>query len=289
LGAADFISPDAAFAAAAVMKRPEVLFTEVLSWIGPDGVDFGPSKAQADAKAGMAPLQDLAATLGGDIAIALDGPVLPVPSWKVAVEVYDPVRFQAALERLLGWANERIAAEGHTGRVVVERQDAGNRADWVLRFTGSETGLPMRYTFVDGYLVAAPSQVLLDRAIEQRTNGYTLTRSAAFQELLPRDGHVNVSAAVWEHLGPTIGPLAQKFTGVVDSPQARELQEMAEGSRPHLITAYAEDKSIVIGSRSEAGLGSLLGSIISAHQLSALGRVVEHVHQAHEKATPPAP
>jgi hypothetical protein len=288
LGAADFVSPDAAFAAAAVLKRPEVLFGEVLSWIGPEGVDFESMTVEADTKA-VGSLRELAATLGGDIAIALDGPVLPVPSWKVAVEVYDPVRFQAALVQLLDRANERIAAEGHDGRVVVEKQDAGNRTDWVLRFTGSETGLPMRYTFVDGYLVAAPSQVLLDRAIEQRTNGYTLMRSAAFQELLPRDGHVNVSAAVWEHLGPTIGPLAQKFSGVIDSPQAREIQAMAEESRPHLITAYAEDSSIVVGSRSEAGLGSLLGSIISAQHLSALGRVVDQVHHAHGKETPPAP
>jgi hypothetical protein len=113
LGAADFISPDAAFAAAAVLKRPEVLFSEVLSWIGPEGVDFESMTVEADTKA-VGSLRELAATLGGDIAIALDGPVLPVPSWKVAVEVYDPVRFQAALVQLLERANERIAAEGMT-------------------------------------------------------------------------------------------------------------------------------------------------------------------------------
>ena len=37
-------------------------------------------------------MQALAATMGGDIAIALDGPVLPVPSWKVVIEVSDDGR-----------------------------------------------------------------------------------------------------------------------------------------------------------------------------------------------------
>src|SRR5262245_26335901 len=144
----------------------------------------------------------------------------------------------------------------------------------------------MRYTCVDGFLVAAPSQVLLDRAIEQRGNGYTLMRSKGFQDLLPRDGHVNVSAAVWEHLGPAIGPLAQKFAGVIDSKDAREIEAMAAESQPRLVTAYAEDDRIIIGSRGEAGLGSLLGSFISAQNLSVLSRVVEHAHEAHPQGAP---
>ena len=36
MGAAEFVSPDAAFAAAAAVKRPEVLLAEALSWIGPN-------------------------------------------------------------------------------------------------------------------------------------------------------------------------------------------------------------------------------------------------------------
>jgi hypothetical protein len=287
LGAAEFVSPDAAFAAAAVMKRPELLFAEALSWIGPDATDFQVHLNAAETAGGLVPLQQLAATLGGDVAIALDGPILPVPSWKVAVEVYDPARFQTAFEALVAWANERIAAEGHTGQVVVGREEIGNRTDWVVRFNGPEAGsTPMRYTFVDGYLIAAPSQVLLDRAIEQRGNGYTLTRSKEFLALLPRDGEVNVSALVWEHLGPTIGPLAERFAGVIDSKEAREIEAMAAESRPRLFTAYAEDDRIVIGSRGEAGLGSLLGSIISAQNLSVLGRIAEHAHHSDSVGAP---
>ena len=144
------------------VKRPEVLLSEALSWIGPTIPDL-------DAHGDLESLRGVAVTLGGDVAIALDGPVLPVPSWKVAIEVYDPARFQTEFTSLVSRINDRIAAEGQEGRIVLEREDAGNRTDWVVRFTSPSAGdHTMRYTFVDGYLIAAPSRVLIDQAIEQR-------------------------------------------------------------------------------------------------------------------------
>ena len=132
----------------------------------------------------------------------------------------------------------------------------------------------MHYTFADGYLVAAPSRVLIDRAIEQRANGYTLSRSAPFTALLPTDGHVNVSAFLWEHLGPTIGPLAAKVGGLVATDEMQALNAMAGESKPRLVTAYAESDRIVAGCRGGEGLGSMLGTLVSAHSLGTLGHAV---------------
>ena len=138
----------------------------------------------------------------------------------------------------------------------------------------------MRYTIADGYLIAAPSRVLIDRAIEQRGNGYTLARSSEFAALLPADGHVNFSAFVWQHLGPTIGPLAAKVSGALATDDMKALETMAGESRPRLVTAYAEDDRIVVNSRGDAGLGSMLGSFVSAHGLGALGAALDHARQA---------
>ncbi|HEX4823690.1 MAG TPA: FecR domain-containing protein [Candidatus Polarisedimenticolaceae bacterium] len=268
LGAAEFVSPDASFMAAAVMRRPELLLSEALTWVGP-GV-------MVKDDGNVALFEDLARTLGGDVVFALDGPVLPVPSWKLAIEVYDTEAFRRAFDALVAKANDQLAASGHEGRIVVEPVQAGNRTDWVVRYTGNGgSNTPMRYTFVDGYLVAAPSQVMIDHAIEQRQNGYTLTRSKEFQALLPTDGEVNVSAAVWQKLGPVVGQLAGQFSAIVDSEEARRLEAMAGESRPRLVTAYAEPQRIVVGSRGEAGIGSLLGSIMSANELQMLGRLAE--------------
>jgi hypothetical protein len=274
MGAAEFISPDAAFAAAAIVKRPEALLAEALTWIGPDVPDL-------ETGSDLASLQALAATMGGDVAIALDGPVLPIPSWKVAIEVYDPAGFQTEFVALTARINDRIAAEGHDGRIVVESENAGNRTDWVVRFTGSETqGNTMRYTFVDGYLIAAPSRALIDLAIEQRGNAYTLTRSGAFTALLPADGHVNVSAFVWEHLGPTVGSIASKLTSTLAADELKALGAMSEDNQPRLVTVYAEDDRIVISSRGDAGLGSLLGSMMSGAGLGTMGHVLDHARHA---------
>jgi hypothetical protein len=282
MGAAEFVSPDAAFAAAAVLKRPEALLSEALTWIGPEIPNL-------EEGGDLASLQALAATMGGDAALALDGPVLPVPSWKLVIEIYDPARFQEEFTNLISRINDRIAAEGHEGRIVIESEQVGNRTDWMVRFTGPKAqGNAMRYTVTGGYLIAAPSRVLIDLAIEQRGNAYTLTRSNAFAELLPADGHVNVSAFVWEHLGPTVGPLASKIAGTLASGEMKALEAMSAESRPHLVTAYAEDDLIIISSRGEAGLGSLLGPIMSAHPLGTLGHILDHAQRAqHAEDTTP--
>jgi hypothetical protein len=226
--AAEFVSPDAAFAAAAVVKRPEALFAEALAWMGPDAESI-------DTAGDLQSLQGLAATLGGEIAIALDGPILPVPSWKLVVEVYDPIAFQTEFTNLVNRINGHLAEHGQEGRVVLESEVVGNRTDWIVRFTGSQevNGVgSMRYTIVDGYLIAAPSRALIDLAIEQRGNGYMLTRSAAFTSLLPADGHVNVSAFGWEHMGPTVGPLASRLGSALQSDEVKQLEAMAGESRP---------------------------------------------------------
>lgn len=275
LRAAEFVSPDAGFAAAAMVKRPEAVLAEALSWIDPEMPRFE-SAADLDA------IRALAGTLGGDVAVALDGPILPVPSWRVIIEVPDPAAFQTAFESLAARANDHLVAEGQNGRIEITREDVGNRTDWVVRFTGQETELnTMRYTITDGYLIAAPSRVLIDQTIERQGNGYALVRSPAFVSLLPSDNQTNVSGFVWEHLGPTVGPIASRISGTLDSEQAKALEAMAAESRPHLVTACAEDQRIVVSSRGGAGFGSMLGSIISGNgSLGALGHVLDHARPA---------
>ena len=43
---------------------------------------------------------DLAANLGGEFLISLDGPVLPTPSWKAVIEVRNPDQLEQTLERI---------------------------------------------------------------------------------------------------------------------------------------------------------------------------------------------
>ena len=79
-----------------------------------------------------------------------------------------------------------------------------------------------------------------------------------------------MSAFVWEHLGPTIGPLASKVSGALATDEMHAVEAMAAEKHPRLVTANAEDDRIVIGARGQESLGSMLGSIISAQNLGAL-------------------
>ena len=284
MGALAFVSPDASFAAAGVIKRPEALIEEAIGWIAADsGQNPLQHLDEFRAESGVDPVHDIAGALGGDMAIALDGPVLPVPAWKLVIEVYDAPRLQSSFEKLSRWVNGKLEAEGKTGRLLFGSEEAGNRTDWILRFTGTENDEAnmLRYTIVDGYFVAAPSKGLLDRAIEQRGNGYSLTRSATFTQLLPRDGDVNVSALVWQNLGPMLGPIAGRLSGLLADAELQELNSFAQGAKPSLVTLSAGNDRIVLNSHGDPGFGSMLGSVVSMNQLGMFSRMLHETAEKH--------
>jgi hypothetical protein len=70
-------------------------------------------------------------------------------------------------------------------------------------------------------------------------------------------------------------------SGALDTEELKSLQAMTAESSPRLVTAYAEDDRIVINSRGDAGLGSLLGSMVSADSIGTFAHVVAlaHAHQ----------
>ena len=82
------------------------------------------------------------------------------------------------------------------------------------------------------------------------------------------------------YLGPTLGPLASRVAGAIASDDMAHLEAMAGESHPRLVTVYGEDDRIVIYSRGDLGLGSMLGSLISAQNLGALGRAIGHAQNA---------
>ena len=66
--------------------------------------------AEIQALLGVDIRNDLAAALGGEVAMAQDGPLLPLPAWKIAVEVYDPVKLEAAIQKLVAATAAKVGA-----------------------------------------------------------------------------------------------------------------------------------------------------------------------------------
>jgi hypothetical protein len=225
LDALDFMSPQATLAWAAAVKQPTAIIDEIMTMQASNPA-FQQHIAEVQALLGVDLRNDLAAALGGEVAMAQDGPLLPLPSWKIAVEVYDPVKLQATIQKLL-------AAASMTG-VQLQQSTANGRTYYTL---STQSATPFCYTYTDGYLLAGSSQALLDTAIQNRASGYTLPRSATFTALIPHDQYANFSAAIYYNAS-TLAPLLEQFS------KQPAVQQLAANLKPTLIAAYGENDRI---------------------------------------------
>lgn len=212
MGALDFVSPDASLVTAFVIKNPSALTDDILSAIETTEPNFRAKLAQLQSVHGIDVRSDFAATLGGEFTVALDGPVLPSPSWKLVVEVYDTARLQQSLERAVTEVNKLLAAEGKP-QIQFEHVEANGRT--YHRLTTPNAPVEVNYTFADGYLIAAPSRALIDQAIAGKANGTTLVHSQRFIAALPTDGNTSFSALFYQNLTPMLekAPTAMKGKG----------------------------------------------------------------------------
>jgi hypothetical protein len=159
-GALDYITPEATLAAAFVVADPAAMLDQILS--------RDPQAAEGR--------RELAASLGGEFALALDGPPFPVPSWKLVAEVYDPARFEKALETVVAEHNRAAEATG-AKRLRMAQETADGRTYYLLGLGDPNPLAEAHYTFASGYLIAAPTRALVARALEAGANGIGLARS----------------------------------------------------------------------------------------------------------------
>ena len=115
MGALDFVTPGASFAAAFVVKEPALVLDDLLRLVETLNPEMRRELARLEARTGVQLRADLAATLGNDLVVAIDGPLLPMPSWKLVMEVQDPERLAHSLEKLVAELNRVTSAAGRPG------------------------------------------------------------------------------------------------------------------------------------------------------------------------------
>jgi hypothetical protein len=265
MGSLDFVSTNAALAVAGVSKDPTAIVDDLMAMMSADknGAD---ELNKAQTELGIDIRNDLAGNLGGEYLFALDGPVLPTPSWKAVIEVRDSARFEATLERLVTAVNNHVQDKGGHG-VTIDASQAGGQTFHSVH--NSSTGVVVaEFTYADGYMIVAPTRALLMDALHAHSTGDTLGHSASFKALLPVDQNENYSAVAYQNLGPVLTPLLSHMSGE----SADALKKLAADAHPTAICAWGKDAGIEVASNSNLfGFDFLtLGSVLHSGNKQAM-------------------
>jgi len=271
MGTLGFFSPDANLVTAFVVRQPVSLIDDLLN-VSPD---FAAELEKLRTEKGFDLRNDLAAPMGGEIALGIDGPLLPSPSWKLVAEVYDPARLQLTFERAVQQINDELRKEGKP-TLEIHQERSGTRTFYAIGSNGAQHPMiAVHYLYEDGYLVAAGSRALLDRALQYRASGVTLATAPKFRDLLGADGQVNVSAFFYQNLGPVLeqaAKVAPQGTFGPDGSTPGRLANLLIGQGPTLVYAYAEEDRILFASKSESPLG------LNLQTLAGFGGVLGMMH-----------
>jgi hypothetical protein len=244
MGSLGFVTPNAAIAVALLSKDPRAIADDILAMASPDnGQSEGLNEAEAKLKINFR--DDIAANLGGEFLLSLDGAVVPMPAWKAVIEVRDAAALEKAIEQLTVSFHD----EAHGGRqshsIMIESNQSGEQRIYSVVDQGSGATLA-EYTFVDGYMVITPDRPLLMKALKAHSSGDSLARSAAFKALLPQDENENYSAVAYQNAGPMLTPLLSQFSGDT----AAAIKQLTADAKPTAICAWGQDTHIEAASKS---------------------------------------
>jgi hypothetical protein len=251
MGSLEYISPDANVVAGFVVKNPVALVDDLLGALATVSPDLRKNLDELQSKHGLNIRDDIAAPLGGEFAFAIDGPILPTPSWKLVFEVNDPAHLQQTLERVVSDVNKQAAYLGKSG-LVWDKSDVAGRTYYMLRSVDFGA-LQVNYVYANGYLIVGPSRALVEKALRSQENGLSLLHSAKFTAGLPADGNANFSAVFYHNIAGLVpAGVASAAQNLPSGPQ-EAIKSIASDMAPTLAYAYAQGDSITFMANTEGG------------------------------------
>jgi hypothetical protein len=251
MGSLEYISPNANVVAGFVVKNPVSMVDDLLGVLETVSPELRTNLDKLQTEHGLNLRNDIAAPLGGEFAFAIDGPILPTPSWKLVFEVNDPAHLQQTLERVVTEVNKQAAKFGKTGLAWQQSEVSGRT---FYKLNSPEFGLiEVNYTYANGYMIVGPSRGLVERALLAHDSGSSLLRSAKFIAGLPADGNANFSAVFYHNLSGLVpAGLASTAENLPSGPQ-QAVKAITAGMEPTLAYAYAQGDSITFAANTEGG------------------------------------
>jgi hypothetical protein len=269
-GSLDFVSPDATFAASMVMKSPRVMMQELIGLASGADADFTKQLNDFQAHAGVNLLDDVAAPLGSDVTFAIDGALVPIPAWKLIIEVNDPTHLQQTLTQFVQSFNQQAPATA--GKLSLTNDQVNGRTFYTLS-NDKAPAIAAHYTFVDGYLLASSSEANVLTAIQNKQSGHILADSATFRSKLPADGYPNFSAMVYSNVGSSLGDLAKQLKTSPSSGPQQSITALLTHGGSGLVCVYGEPDRIIAAARGSF-LGFDLGTLVGIQQGESLKTMI---------------
>jgi len=257
-GAAEYVPADALLAGYVSTREPLQLFEELTAQITKLEPDFTRGLATMDEKLGAGFVQNLAAALGTESALALTGLSTNGPTWVMASVANNPAVIDSSLRKIVDAFNAELGSDEQNHRIVFEQESVGGRT-WTTITPG---GLPLRvtWTYDHGYMVSASDRGSAERAIATRNGGFPLVWSPEFLGQLPSSAGLHPSAFAWVNAKGALGILSAL------SPSAA-LQELVASRDPLLVVFDGTPEQIHAASRTR-----ISGLIMDAMLIQSLGQ-----------------
>jgi ferric-dicitrate binding protein FerR (iron transport regulator) len=239
-GAAEYLPSDAFVAGYVSTREPLQLFEELTAQITKAEPDFERGLAEMDAKLGAGFVQNLAAALGTEAALALTGLSTSGPTWVMASVANNPAVIDSSLQKLVETFNAELGADEQSKRIVLSQESAGGRTWSTMKPGGLPVGVT--WTYDRGYLVAASDRASAERAIATRDGGSQLVWSPDFLGQLPSSAGLHPSAFAWLNAKGALGILSALTTNPAVS-------ELVAGRDPILVVFDGTPEQIHAASR----------------------------------------
>ncbi len=283
MGSLDYISPDALAVMGFVWKDPGAIVDAALSITQGSMAAAQQFLADEQQEKGFNVRDELAASLGGEFSVAMDGSIMPVPSWKLVSEIYDPVRFEATLQRFVDSHNQDVAKTGKKP-IHMEQETVDGHVYYSIAQVDGGPLMEAHYTFDQGYLVAAPTRALVSHALQIKLAGTSIKHSGKFLALTPPDRHVNFSAVIYQNLGSSLAPFAALASAMMpqhNGPGNLQLPSL-DNLKPTLFAVYGEPDRITMTATGDV-IGSALQNLVSGDMRGLTGMPIGQLMGTHER------
>jgi uncharacterized cupin superfamily protein len=269
MGALEFVSQDAYGFYSWITKNPTSILDDILAL---NGGAFGEQLRSLQETYKIDLRHDLVEPLGNEALLALDGPLLPKPSWKAVIEVHDSARLENTIQWIVTNVNRELEA-----RQLPTWNLASETVDGRTYQSLTSTGAPMEVHFTSwmGYMIFSSSRALLIDAIRIHDSGTSIRHSAKFRAELPADGRDIASAIMYQNLEALSQSLPSMATDVSqDVRESLRAATLMQQSLPKVVFVYGEPNRIFGSAKGSYGLR--IASMFGMQHLMGISGVTLH-------------